>query len=165
VGREGGILVLLLALSFVIGCGAEQSAPSGREGPESTGFSTGTAHVELTGDLEATIDLALVSDRESSYEDGHVSLSWEDEQGNFMSIAATPKNGEADARTDQAPLLANFVVEEQSFGSEATRTCAATFETLSSEAVSGTLTCSALRVPEAERFRSVDVEATFSASA
>lgn len=158
-----GVLIMILALTLLVGCGGEQSAPSGSESPEPSGFSTGEAHVEITGDLEATIDLTLASDREATYEDGHVSVSWEDEEGNFMSIAATPKDGEADARTDEAPLLANFVVEERSFTSEATRTCAATFDTLTAEAVSGTLTCSALRLPEAEAFGSVDVEATFSA--
>lgn len=159
------VLSVILALTFAVGCGGEQSAPSGSESPEPNGFSTGEAHVEITGDLEASIDLTLASDREASYEDGHVSVSWEDEEGNFMSIAATPQDGEADARTDEAPLLANFVIEERSFSSEATRTCAATFDTLTAEAVSGTLTCSALRVAEAEAFRSVDVEATFSAGA
>jgi hypothetical protein len=164
VARRAQILCVILPLSLVVGCGGEQSAPSGSVSPEPSGFSTGEAHVEITGDLEATIDLTLAKDREASYEDGNVSVSWEDGEGNFMSIAATPKDGEADARTDEAPLLATFVVEERSFTSEATRTCAATFDKLTTEAVSGTLTCSKLRLPEAEAFRSVDVEATFSAS-
>ncbi len=145
-------------------CGGEQTAPSGSESPEPSGFSTGEAHAEIRGDLKATLDLTLASDREASYEDGHVSVSWEDEEGNFMSIAASPKDGEADARTDEAPLLASFAVDGRTFNSEATRTCAATFDTLTAEAVSGTLTCSKLRLPEAEAFSSVDVEATFSAS-
>jgi hypothetical protein len=163
VGREGGIVGLILALTFLIGCGGDPSAPGEAESPQPSGFSTGEAHVEIAGDLEATIDLTLATDRGSSYQGGRVSLSWEDEKGNFMSIAATPKDGEANARTDEAPLLANFVVKERSFTSEATRTCAATFDTLTAEAVSGTLTCTGLRVPEAETFDSVDVEATFSA--
>jgi hypothetical protein len=164
-GRAGRrAQILCVPLSLVVGCGGEQSPPGGSVSPKPSGFSTGEAHVEITGDLEATIDLTLANDREASYEDGNVSVSWEDGEGNFMSIAATPKNGEADARTDEAPLLASFVVEERSFSSEATRTCAARFDSLTPEGVSGTLNCSKLRVPEAGRFLSVDVEATFSAS-
>jgi hypothetical protein len=153
----------LAAVSFLAACGDDVGEPSGSGASKPAGFSSGTAHVVVTRDLEATLELDLAQDSESSFRDGRVSLAWEDPEGNFMSVSATPKNGEADARSDETPLVANFVVTGKSFSSEHTRTCSASFDRLSSQAVSGTLTCNKLRLPVGEAFRAVDVEATFSA--
>jgi len=152
----------LAALSFLAACSGDGSERSSSGTSESGAFSSGTADVIVTGDLEATLELSLAQDRDSSYRDGQVSLAWEDAVGNYMSISATPKNGEAHARSDETPLVATFVVSEKSFSSQATRTCAASFEQLTSQAVSGSLSCSELRLPVGEAFGAVDVEATFS---
>lgn len=153
----------LSAFSLMVACGGDGGEPSGSGTSESGAFSSGAADVTLTGDLEATLELSLAEDRESLYRDGQVSLAWEDPEGNYMSISATPKDGEADARSDETPLVATFVVDEMSFSSQATRTCSASFEQLTSQAVDGTLTCSQLRLPVGDAFGAVDVEATFSA--
>lgn len=156
------LVVWLAALSFSAACSGDSVESSGSGASEPGAFSSGTADVIVTGDLEATLELPLAQDRESSFRDGQVSLAWEDPEGNYLSISATPRNGEADARSDETPLVATFVVNEKSFSSQATRTCAASFEQLTSQAVRGTLTCNQLRLPVGEAFGAVDVEATFS---
>ena len=156
------LVVWLAALSFLAACSGDEGEPSGSGASEPVAFSSGTAGIIVTGDLEVTLELPLAQDRESSFRDGQVSLAWEDPEGNYMSISATPRNGKADARSDETPLVATFVVNEMSFSSQATRTCAASFEQLTSQAVRGTLTCNQLRLPVGEGFGAVDVEATFS---
>jgi hypothetical protein len=159
---EAGLVPWLAALAFLAACSGDGGEPSGSGASEPSAFSSGAAQVVFTGDLEATLELSLAQDPESSFRDGEVSLVWEDTEGNYMSISASPKNGEADARSDETPLVASFVVNERSVSSAATRSCVASFDQLSSQAVTGTLTCTQLRLPAGEGFDAVDVEATFS---
>jgi hypothetical protein len=165
--RSGVSPFIPLALGIAVtlaSCGGTSGTERSPDSPQATEFSAGTAHLEVSGDLEASLDLSLATDGASSFEGGVVALAWEDPEGNFMSISATPKNGEADARSDDTPLLATFVVDGKSFNSEATRTCAVSFDQLTSQEASGTLTCEKLRLPVGGSFDAVDVEATFSAS-
>jgi hypothetical protein len=156
------LVASLSALSLLAACSGDGGEPNSSGASEVAGFSSGTADVIVTGDIEATLDLPLAQDRESWFRDGRVSLAWKDSEGNYMAISASPKGGKADARSDETPLVATFVVDDQSFSSEATRTCAASFEQLTSQAVRGTLTCSQMRLPMGGSFGAVDIEATFS---
>ena len=157
--------VVGFGLLFLTACSSGESPSLGSEGPQPSTYSSGEAQVELTGDLEQSLDLTLAADREQSYEDGQVSLEWEDADGNFMSIRATPKDGEADARSEETPLLVNFYANEQSFSSAATDTCAVSFDQLEPDAINGTLTCNNLRLPEGTGFGTVSAEGSFSAAA
>jgi hypothetical protein len=152
-------------LLFFTACSSGESLSQGSERPQPSAYSSGEAQVELTGDLEQSLDLTLASDRDPSYEDGRVSLEWEHANGNFMSIRATPKDGEADARSEETPLLVSFYANEQSFSPAATGTCAASFDQLEPDAINGTLTCSNLRLPEGTGFGTVSAEGSFSAAA
>jgi hypothetical protein len=157
--------VIGFGLLFLTACGSGESPSQGSERPQPSAFSSGEAQVELTGDLEQSLDLTLAADRPQSYEDGRVSLEWEDADGNFMSIRATPKDGEADARSEETPLVASFYVNEQSFSSAATGTCAVSFDPLEPDAINGTITCSNLRLPGGTGFGTVSAEGSFSAAA
>ena len=161
-GSKPRLVPCLAALSILAACSGDGGEPGAAGTSGSGAFSSGAADLVVTGDLEATLELSLAQDRESLFRDGQVSLAWEDPEGNYMSISASPKDGKADARSDETPLVATFVVNDQSFSSGATRTCAASFEQLTSQAVRGTLTCNQLRLPMGEAFGAVDVEATFS---
>lgn len=152
---------LVIATAWVLASCGGAGGPGGAVSPAapSAGYTSGEAHVEITGALEATLDLTLSSGRTSSFESGSLSLAWEDARGNFVSLAATPKGGEA------ADLLVNMSIKGHSASSSATDTCSATFEDLSPENVVGSFECRKVLVPSAGEFNaSIDAEGIFSAS-
>jgi len=112
----------------------------------------GQAHLEVTGEIEDSIDLSFDREASSNPLDGFMVLQWENEEGQQLSIGSGHFTGTRTGVTVQMQLVAGRPgFSHDAFGDE----CAVTFDTLTASALAGSLSC---------QFSDVQVEGTLTAT-
>lgn len=124
-------------------------------------LSTGTAHMDITGDITLSVDLPLTGSGIFAPPPGAIGLTYADETGTSFGVGGTSFVGSE--TTSETLVVSVGVLSEDFFGIfvSGEGECTVTVDEGSEEAVSGSVSCAGLTSADT----TVDLEATFSAEA
>jgi len=145
--------VLLLGAVLVLGAGCKNSIQTQINGIGGTPLSSGTAHVDITGDTETSFDAPL---EKAQVGTAVTVFIYRSESGDLFSVAGLGVNGSA--KTNNSLDLTVTTGEVAASSSEGE--CTITIAHGEANSESGTATCSNLDSSQG----SIDLKATFSAA-
>ncbi len=157
--RRPRLLALLATVALLAACGDDDVRGTAGDGDQPPGrLAGGEATVEVSGDLDAELRLALRPDSVYSAPPGGMSLSYDDDAGSFLGIGGETAAG---TRPTSLQLSLTITVEGEALFVSEGGECTVDIDRADATGVGGSFQCTDL----ANETASIDAAGAFAASA